>query len=221
PYAVVEFAKNVGITSPLDPVPSICLGTADISLYEMVGANNTFVNKGTWIEPTFITRIEDKNGKVLEEFIPKSREVMSEEKAYVMVNLMQGVVDGGTGGRLRGTYKLMNPIAGKTGTTQNNSDGWFIGMTPDLSAGAWVGGEDRSVHFDLTEQGQGAAMALPIWAKFFQKVYADKSLKISKGPFEKPPGRISMELNCSNFIEEDGPQFDPSTGPFGEDGTIP
>lgn len=208
PHAVVDFAKNVGITSPLEAVPSLCLGTADISLYEMVGANSTFVNKGKWIEPTFITRIEDKNGKVLEEFIPKTKEALSEEKAYLMINLMQGVVDGGTGGRLRGTYKLMNPIAGKTGTTQNNSDGWFMGLTPDLVAGAWVGGEDRSVHFDRTAEGQGASMALPIWAKFFQKVYADKSLKVSQGAFPKPKGKIMMELDCSKYDDDDTPVFD-------------
>lgn len=220
PNAVVAFAKNVGITSPLDPVPSLCLGTADISLYEMVGANNTFVNKGTWIEPTFVTRIEDKNGKVLEDFIPKTREVLSEEKAYIMINLMEGVVQFGTGARLRGTYKLANPIAGKTGTTQNNSDGWFMGLTPDLVAGCWVGGEDRSVHFDRTEQGQGAAMALPIWAKFFQKVYADKSIKISKGAFPKPKNKIMMDMDCSKF-ESDDPDngLDPNGDPlFGDDG---
>jgi penicillin-binding protein 1A len=217
PHAVVDFARNVGITSPLDPVPSLCLGTADISVYEMVGANSTFANKGTWIEPTFVTRIEDKNGKVLEEFIPKTREAMSEEKAFIMINLMRGVVDYGTGARLRGKYKLTNPIAGKTGTTQNNSDGWFIGLTPDLVAGAWVGGEDRSVHFDLTEQGQGASMALPIWGLFFQKVYADKSLKISKGEFDKPSKKIMMDLDCSKFDDDEGdPVYDPGTL-FGDD----
>ena len=219
PASVVAFARNVGITSPLDPVPSLCLGTADISVYEMVGANSTFANKGTWIEPTFITRIEDKNGKVLEEFIPQSREVMSEEKAFIMINLMQGVVDIGTGSRLRRNYKLMNPIAGKTGTTQNNSDGWFIGLTPDLVAGAWVGGEDRSVHFDLTDQGQGAAMALPIWGLFFQKVYADKSLKVSKGAFDKPSRKIQFDMDCSKFDDEDiDTGYDPNSGnPFGSD----
>lgn len=224
PASVVAFARNVGITSPLDPVPSLCLGTADISVYEMVGANSTFANKGTWIEPTFITRIEDKNGKVLEEFIPQSREVLSEEKAYIMINLMQGVVDYGTGARLRSRYKLTNPIAGKTGTTQNNSDGWFIGLTPDLVAGAWVGGEDRSVHFDLTDQGQGAAMALPIWGIFFQKVYADKSLKVSKGAFDKPSKKIMMDLDCSKFDDEDiDTGLDPNGGNiFGsDDGSMP
>lgn len=208
PAAVVEFARNVGITSPLDPVPSLCLGTADISLYEMVGGLSTFANKGTWIEPTFITRIEDRNGKVLEEFIPQSREVLSEEKAFLMVNLMEGVVTSGTGVRLRYKYNMTTPIAGKTGTTQNNSDGWFIGLTPDLAAGAWVGGEDRSVHFDNTSEGQGASMALPIWAYFFQRVYADKTINISKGEFDKPKRKMMMELDCSK--NEDGTNpFDP------------
>jgi penicillin-binding protein 1A len=220
PASVIEFARNVGITSKLDPNPSLCLGTADISLYEMVGGINTFANKGTWIEPTFVTRIEDKNGIVLEEFIPKSREVMSEEKAYIMVNLMQGVVQFGTGSRLNRTYGLSNPIAGKTGTTQNNSDGWFIGMTPDLVAGAWVGADDRSVHFDLTEQGQGAAMALPIWALFYKKVYADKSIKISKGAFDRPSHKIMINMDCRKLEEDDenDPGLDPTFKPiFGED----
>lgn len=221
PAAVVEFAKNVGITSPLDPVPSICLGTADISLYEMVGANSTFANKGTWIEPTFITRIEDRNGKVLEEFIPDSREVLSEEKAFLMVNLMEGVVSSGTGVRLRYKYNLNTAIAGKTGTTQNNSDGWFIGLTPDLVAGAWVGGEDRSVHFDNTSEGQGASMALPIWAHFFQRVYADKSINISKGAFEKPKRKMLMDLDCSKYEDKNSnpiydPNFDDEKGLWGE-----
>lgn len=205
PQAVVNFAQSVGITSPLDPVPSICLGTADISVSEMVGANSTFANKGTWIEPTFITRIEDKNGKVLEEFIPKTKEVLSAEKAYLMVNLMQGVVQYGTGARLN-RYKIGGAIAGKTGTTQNNSDGWFIGLTPELTAGVWVGAEDRSVHFDNTSEGQGASMALPIWGLFFQKVYANKSIKISKGSFPMPRGNIQMTLDCSKDIDA---KFDP------------
>ncbi|MCE2772242.1 MAG: transglycosylase domain-containing protein [Bacteroidetes bacterium] len=206
PRAVVTFAKSVGITAPLDPVPSLCLGTADISVFEMVGANSTFANRGTYIEPTFITRIEDKNGKVLMEYIPKSNEAMSEEKAYLMTALMKGVVDAGTGGRLRGKYKLTNPIAGKTGTTQNNSDGWFIGLTPDLAAGCWVGGEDRSIHFDRTAEGQGASMALPIWGLFFQKVFADKSLNVSKGDFAKPKN-LNMDLDCSKYEKEGGTLF--------------
>ncbi len=202
PQALVNFVRKLGITSPMEAVPSICLGTPEISVYEMVGANSTFANKGTWIEPIFVTRIEDKNGKVLAEFFPKSEEVMSEEKAYIMTQLMQGVVLGGTGGRLRFTYKLNNPIAGKTGTTQNNSDGWFMGLTPDLASGCWVGAEDRSVHFNSTDQGQGAAMALPIYAKFLQKVYADNNLKTSKGEFEKPKKKIEVELDCSQYDKD-------------------
>jgi penicillin-binding protein 1A len=201
----------MGITSPIDPVPAICLGTPDITVFEMVGANSTFANKGTYIQPTFITRIEDKNGKVLEEFIPSSNEVFSEEKAYVMLRLMQGVVNHGTGAGLRSRFKLTNPIAGKTGTTQNNSDGWFMGITPDLVAGCWVGAEDRAVHFNSTDQGQGARMALPIWAKFFQKVYADKTLKVSKGDFERPLNMGDIELDCSKYsksLGDDDTQWD-------------
>jgi len=199
PHAVVQLARRLGITSDLPEVPSLCLGTADISLYEMVGANSTFANKGTYIEPIFVTRIEDKHGKVLEQFTPKMNEVFSEDKAYIMIQLMKGVVDYGTGVRLRYKYNLRNPIAGKTGTTQNNSDGWFIGLTPDLVAGAWVGGDERSIHFNTLEMGQGASMALPIWAKFFQKVYADKSLKVSQGDFPKPANLGNIELDCSKY----------------------
>lgn len=199
PHAVVGLARRLGITAPIDEVPSICLGTPDISVFEMVGANAAFANKGTYIQPTFITRIEDKNGKVLEEFIPKSDEVFNEEKAYVMIQLMRGVVDYGTGMRLRFKYGLKTEIAGKTGTTQRNADGWFMGLTPDLVAGCWVGGEDRSIHFDRTQEGQGASMALPIWGKFFQKVYADSRIKISKQPFEKPENLGNIELDCSKY----------------------
>ncbi len=199
PNAVVNLARRMGITSPLEAVPSICLGTPDISVYEMVAANATYANKGTYVQPTFITRIEDKNGKVLEEFIPNTDEVFSEEKAYVMIQLMSGVVDYGTGSRLRFKFNLRNQIAGKTGTTQHNSDGWFIGLTPELAAGCWVGGEDRSVHFNSMEEGQGASMALPTWAKFFNKVYADKTLKVSKENFEKPKHLGDIELDCSKY----------------------
>ena len=202
PDAVIALVRRLGITAPIDAVPSIALGTPDISVFEMVAANATFVNKGTYIQPTFITRIEDKNGKVLEEFFPTTDEVFSEEKAYAMIQLMRGVVDYGTGSRLRFKYNLRNEIAGKTGTTQNNADGWFMGLTPDLVAGCWVGGEERSVHFNSTNEGQGASMALPIWGKFFQKVYADASLKISKNPFPKPLNMGNIELDCSKYDQE-------------------
>jgi penicillin-binding protein 1A len=200
--AVAELAHRMGIVSHIDPTPSICLGTPEISVFEMVGANSTFANKGTWIEPTCVMRIEDKNGKVLADFAPKTEEVLSEEKAYVMLQLMKGVVLGGTGSRLRYRFKLNQPMAGKTGTTQNNSDGWFMGITPELVSGCWVGGEDRSIHFNSTDQGQGASMALPIFGYYMQKVYADKMLKISQGDFEKPAKKIDVEMDCSKYNKE-------------------
>jgi penicillin-binding protein 1A len=200
PHAVVSLVKRLGITSDIPEVPSICLGTADISVFEMVAANSTFANKGTYIQPTFITRIEDKNGKILEEFIPNSDEVFSEEKAYAMIQLMRGVVDGGTGSRLRFKHKLYNQIAGKTGTTQRNADGWFMGLTPELVAGVWVGGEDRSIHFNSMVEGQGATMALPIWGKFFNKVYADKKLKVSTADFPRPINLDpNLEMDCAKY----------------------
>ena len=204
PHAVVNLVKRLGVTSQIPEVPSICLGTADISVFEMVAANSAFANKGTYIQPTFITRIEDKNGKVLEEFIPNSNEVFSEEKAYTIIQLMRGVVQEGTGSRLRGAkYKLNNQIAGKTGTTQHNADGWFIGLTPELVAGCWVGGEDRSIHFNSITEGQGASMALPIWGKFFVKVYADKTIKLSKADFTKPKNLDpNLEMDCSKYDDQ-------------------
>jgi len=202
PQAVVDIAKRMGITSPIDPVPAICLGTPEISLYEMVGANNTFANKGTWIEPLFVTRIEDKNGNTLQDFSSTTEEVLGEDKAYIMLQLMKGVVDHGTGNSLHSKYNLRYPIAGKTGTTQNQSDGWFIGITPDLVSGCWVGAEDRSVHFSSLELGQGARMALPIWAKYMQKVYADNTLKISTGDFEAPAKKINVEFDCKKYDDK-------------------
>jgi penicillin-binding protein 1A len=213
PVAVADLARRMGVVSKIDPTPSICLGTPEISVFEMVGANATFANKGTWTEPTYVTRIEDKNGKVLQDFVPRTEEVMSEEKSYVMLQLMKGVVQIGTGTRLRYRYKLMQPMAGKTGTTQNNSDGWFMGITPDLVSGCWVGGEDRAVHFDRTDQGQGASMALPIFAKFMQKVYADKSIKISQGDFERPKQKINIEIDCSKYNKDEG-----ATDPYDDNG---
>ena len=203
--AVVDLARKMGITSHMDAVPSICLGTPDISVYEMVGANSTFANQGVWTEPVFITHIEDRNGNVIAEFTPKRVEALSEETAYMTVNLMKGVVQGGTGVRLSYRFGLKNPIAGKTGTTQKNSDGWFMGITPDLVSGVWVGCEDRSVHFRTTSQGQGAEMALPIWAMYMKKVYADKKLKISQGDFEKPENfdNIKVEFDCTKYDKFD------------------
>ncbi|MBS1764788.1 MAG: PBP1A family penicillin-binding protein [Bacteroidetes bacterium] len=199
PKAMIEIARKMGITSPIDEVPSICLGTPDVSLYEMCGAYSTFANKGVRTEPIYITRIEDKNGMVLQEFVPRKVEAISEETAYLMIKLMQGVVESGTGARLRFRYGLNNPIAGKTGTTQNQSDGWFMGITPNLVTGVWTGCEDRSVHFRTTYLGQGANTALPIWAIYMKKLYADKDLNIFQGDFEKPEHPVSIETDCSKY----------------------
>ncbi|MDY3032404.1 MAG: transglycosylase domain-containing protein [Odoribacter sp.] len=195
PQAVAQMAHKMGITSFIDPVPSIFLGTAEISVREMVAAYSIFANKGVYNTPLPIYRIEDKYGNVLEEFQADSREVITENTAYLMCNLLEGVVQGGTGVRLRYKYKLMNPMGGKTGTTQAHADGWFMGVTPELVGGVWVGAEDRSIHFQNLANGQGANMALPIWAKFLQKAYADPKLGLKQSAFEMPAG-ITKRLDC-------------------------
>ncbi|MBP6979244.1 MAG: transglycosylase domain-containing protein [Lentimicrobiaceae bacterium] len=197
PEAVITIARKMGVTSDIPAVYSIALGSADLSLYEMVGALNTFVNKGMYIEPIFITRIEDGYGNVLERFVPQINEAMSEETAYLMIELMKGVVQTGTGIRLRYKYGFTNPIAGKTGTTQNQSDGWFIGMTPELVTGIWAGCEDRAAHFRTLTLGQGANTALPIWAIYMKKIYNDPNLHLSTGDFEKPLKPLSVDLDCT------------------------
>ncbi|WP_458628152.1 penicillin-binding protein 1A [Winogradskyella sp. PC D3.3] len=220
PQPVVEMAKKLGVTSEILPVPAIALGSADISVYEMVAAYSTFANKGVYNKPVMVTRIEDKNGTVLYQFAPESKDVLSEEVAYVTVNLMEGVTQAGSGKRLRHDsdylkntamykevmtgypYKLSNPIAGKTGTTQNQSDGWFMGMVPNLVTGVWVGAEDRAVHFRSITYGQGASMALPIWGLYMKACYADESLKVSKGEFEKPLN-LKIDIDCTAKDEGD------------------
>lgn len=213
PTPVVKLAKKMGITSYLPRVPSIALGTPDISLFEMVGAYSTFANKGIYVKPITITRIEDKNGTVLFEVAPQTRDVISEESAYVTLNLLKGVTEGGSGQRLRHNvakdnyayqavvtgypYEFTNPIAGKTGTTQNHSDGWFMGMVPNLVTGVWVGGEDRAVHFDNIAYGQGASMALPIWALFMKAAYENPELGISLEDFEAPE-IVGIPIDCTN-----------------------
>ena len=198
PLNVVRLAKSAGIESRIPKSPSIALGSVELSLMEMTGAYATFANKGMRVEPNMLLRIEDKNGTVLADFTPKTNEVLSEESAYVVLELLKGVTTAGSGVRLRTSehyykdiitgfpYEFTNPIAGKTGTTQNHTDGWFMGVVPNLATGVWTGGEDRAVHFENIAEGQGATMSLPTWALFMKKVYTDTSLNISQEDFEKP-----------------------------------
>ncbi|NLN25329.1 MAG: penicillin-binding protein [Bacteroidetes bacterium] len=218
PEPVIELIRKMGVdTEKIPPFPSIALGTPDISVFEMVGAYSTFANHGVYVEPVLIQRIEDKHGTVLFQNIPQTRDVISAEAAYVTVSLLEGVTQYGTGTRLRGTgrenlpvykaavtgypYNFTNPIAGKTGTSQNNSDGWFMGMVPNLVTGVWVGGEDRSIHFNSTAYGQGATMALPIWGVYMKKCYEDPTLDVSKDEFPKPE-YVSIETDCSKWNKE-------------------
>jgi penicillin-binding protein 1A len=207
PQGVVNLVNTMGVKSEIPPVPAICLGTPDLSVYEMVGAMATFANKGVYNQPIFITRIEDRNGNVIESFVSEQKEAMSVSTAWMMLEMMKGVVQTGTGTRLRGKYAFSYPVAGKTGTTDNNSDGWFMGLTPDLVAGVWVGCEDRGAHFRSTALGQGANMALPIWALFMKKVYADGKITLNRGDFERPETIGEINLNCNNFDIEP-PEFD-------------
>ena len=217
PRPVISLTRKMGITSSIPAVPSIALGTPDISLFEMVGAYSTFANKGIYVKPVVITRIEDKNGLVLFEVVPETTDVLSEEVAYVTLNLLEGVTQHGSGVRLRHSgleetnpiyqravtgypYNFENAIAGKTGTTQNQSDGWFMGMVPNLATGVWVGGEDRSVHFDNIGYGQGATMALPIWANYMKGLYANPALGVSNEAFAVPE-EVSIPLDCELMMK--------------------
>ena len=226
PETVVNLVKKLGIEAEILPVPAIALGVADITVYDMVGAYGAFANQGLYVKPVMVTRIEDKNGTILYEYVPETRDVLSKEVAYTTVKLLEGVTQGGSGTRLRHSgaansdlykeiitgypYGFTNPIAGKTGTTQNQSDGWFMGMVPNLVTGVWVGGEDRAVHFKSILYGQGASMALPIWALYMKKCYANEELGISTEEFEEPE-ELTIRVDCDkpdedkngNTIEED------------------
>ena len=204
PSAVAKLMRDLNIEiRDEDVVPAMCLGVMDLSLWEIVGAQCAFVNKGIYNKPTALLRIEDRNGNLIYEAIPQSKEVMSEDLAYATVDIMKDVINGGTGGSLRAAWRpwggITQPMAGKTGTTQNNSDGWFMALTPDLVTGVWVGAEDMAVRFRSMEWGQGARMALPIYGYLMQKVYADKTIKISQGDFEVPLGYASSPFNCRNL----------------------
>lgn len=218
PGAVVKIANNMGLDNNIPAVPSIALGTHDFSVYDMVGAYGTFANQGVYVQPVMVTRIEDKNGTVLYEYVPDTKDVLSKDVAYAMVDLMKGVTDAGSGTRLRHTwaknqpvykdvitgypYGFTNPIAGKTGTTQNQSDGWFMGMVPNLVTGVWVGGEDRATHFKSLLYGQGASMALPIWAMYMKANYENEDIGVSKADFEKPEN-LSIEVDCAKYREQE------------------
>jgi penicillin-binding protein 1A len=224
PQPVIDFVGKLGIdTKNMQPYPSIALGTPDLSVYEMVSAYSTFANKGVHVEPYYVSRIEDKNGTLLYQHKPKSQDVLSHETAYVTIKLLEGVTKYGSGARLRNRWAVNNsfykktitgypydfndsiPIAGKTGTTQNQSDGWFIGMVPDLATGVWVGGEDRSVRFPGITYGQGATMALPIWGMYMKDLLKDEEFVVSTDEFEKPE-KLSIQVDCENEI------IDESTG---------
>jgi penicillin-binding protein 1A len=234
PESVIKLIDKLGVdTSSILPVAAIALGTPDISVYEMVSAYSTFANKGVYVKPYAIQRIEDKNGTILYQHQPESRDVLSAESAFVTVKLLEGVTKFGSGRRLRTNsdyakkteaykravtgypYAFENDIAGKTGTTQNQSDGWFIGMVPNLATGVWVGGEDRSVRFPSITYGQGATLALPIWGMYMKDVYANDSLQISKEEFEAPEN-LSIRIDCDEPTddeeidenEEETPEFE-------------
>lgn len=218
PGPVIDLVKKLGVdTENFSEGPAIALGTEDMSLFEMVSAYSTFVNEGVYVKPVIVNRIEDKNGTVLYQHVPETRDVLNKEAAYVTVNILEGVTQYGSGVRLRGTYAkdfdhykrgvtgypydFKNPIAGKTGTTQNQSDGWFMGMVPNLVTGVWVGAEDRAVHFPNLTYGQGATMALPIWGMYMKDLYADEALDISQDAFPRPDN-LSIEINCDEYNQE-------------------
>ena len=203
PQAMASMMRKMGISSHLDEVYSLCVGPADLSLCEMVSAYNTFPSKGVYISPLFVTRIEDSEGNVLSEFVNTKKEAIGENTAYLMVNLMQGVINQGTGSRLRSKYGLTGQIAGKTGTTNDNSDGWFIGYTPSITAGIWVGCEDRQAHFTSLALGSGSNMALPIWGIWMKKCLADGTLGISEMDRFVAPADVSFNLNCTGGDIED------------------
>ena len=206
PPLIVDYAKRLGIKSPLEPVPSLCLGASDVSIYELVGAYSTFMNKGEWTAPFYITRIEDKNGRLIQEFIPQKQEALSESTAYLMIHMLKGSIEepGGTSKGISNAIKEDNEVCGKTGTTSNQSDGWFIGMTRGLCTGVWVGGEDRCIHFKTLATGSGAKTARPIWEQFMLNIYADPELPYQKGSLldHKQPIGVDLPTQEQNKMEK-------------------
>jgi len=205
PEVVAQYAHKLGIQSPLEEVPSLCLGTTDLSVLELTSAYGTFVNRGQWIEPNFITRITDRDGNILERFPPDTREALSPEKAYMMVEMLRATVDdpGGSASRLRYRYDFRNEIGGKTGTTQEHSDGWFVGITPNLVTGVWVGCSDRRMRFSSMRQGQGAATALPLWAIYMKRLYKDEKLNFEQPEFRRPANYTPSMYHCQTHQTAD------------------
>jgi penicillin-binding protein 1A len=208
PEMVIDYARQFGITSKLEATPALALGGGgDVSVFDLTGAYGVFANQGRWIEPMFITEIKDKTGKTLYRHVPPQKEVLSEEKAYVMTYMLRGSTEtprGTARGLSKYTFFPGTEVAAKTGTTQNYSDGWFMGYTKDLVTGVWVGADQRSIHFRDGNLGQGARMAMPAFGHFLERVYADPSLEYTRGPFPKPLGELEMELDCSKYHQGGG-----------------
>ena len=228
PEAVIDLTHKLGVKSEIVTQPSIALGAVEITVEDMVAAYSTFANQGVYMKPQFISKIEDKSGVIIYEPIPESHDVLNKDIAYAVIKLLEGVTEGGSGDRLRTTgggngdnrwtgypYSFRNPIAGKTGTTQNQSDGWFMGMVPNLVTGVWVGCEDRSARFKSITYGQGATAALPVWGYFMKLCYEDPALKVSKEPFERP-ANLSIKVDCyvpkkvvdTTAVEQDTEEFE-------------
>lgn len=221
PQAVANMIHTLGVKSHMDAVYALCLGTPELSLMEMTASYCTFANKGVYTEPIMVTRIVDKFGTVVADFHPRRREAISETSAFLMLNLLQGVINQGTGMRLRGAkYGLRGEIGGKTGTTQNHSDGWFIGVTPNLVTGVWVGGEDRDIHFDRLNLGQGANMALPIWGLYMKGVYGNKAIKITEDDTFERPADFNIDLTCSDSHQVSANEGEIDEAPATEEGDI-
>jgi penicillin-binding protein 1A len=212
PYAFVRILHSFGLNSQIEPVVSLCVGTCDASVAEMVSAYTSFVNRGIRVQPLMVTRIEDKNGNEITHFSPQMSEIFSETTSYKMLSMLRAVIDQGTGVRVRYKYNIRGQVGGKTGTTQNNSDGWFMSVTPRLVSGVWVGGEERDIHFDFTSEGQGANMALPIWGIFMKKVYANPSLGyFESDTFDVPAGQ---SYTCTGGEESTTESSEPANSVF-------
>lgn len=203
--AVITYAHKLGIQSRLDTIPSVGLGSSDVTLFEMVGAYSTFLNKGIWTEPVFVTRIEDKNGNLIHEFVPQRKHAISEETAWLMLHMLKGGLEepGGTSQALfqHGGLFKGNEFGGKTGTSSNHSDGWFMGVTKDLVTGVWVGGDDRSIHFRTSALGEGARTACPVYGIYMEKLYADSETGVKMGYFPRPFVKITKPYNCRTILK--------------------